>query len=474
MAKNKQLDLEKQPLFSIKSDNDQIEMEGINSSYSTGTLITEKYNPLRGINIRVDEQRKFYTDLLTKRINALEKTNIFPKTLILTADWSEDDKPYVNIQKLSSATLARASHPMVVVSGGRALWLKSLFMNMKEKGETSGYNDDNIFTEGVVPWYAPLRSGRHCYIVVHKTEYALYVKSLKDEDKKPFKDVTIVCYEFGKLDPSFRTLVGFGASRYAAVAMAIKLGYEKAWLVDDNVVNINGFPNTLAEMEEKLEPTYYALGFSGATNNVDPNSLYKGSSVLNFNHIPFPSKPPGAGFLQQAVLWNLSALKSESDPTKKLNFSPYFIKSKEDATISDYLQKDDPSTDQPKKQRVAKTYSIIKAMPDNDIKTNKTEAPIETCRKKLEDLVSEKEQAVYVQQNGEPRTEIKKYIFDKFYGESIQPPKNSQDITQILAIEQGLAAAIKLKIDPPLKIFNPYAGFEGDEITLRLAQRQPS
>ncbi len=159
---------------------------------------------------------------------------------------------------------------MVVISSKRAWWLKTLFTNMEdyftEYGAPANYNTNNIFYNGAVPWYSPRRSGRHCYIVVNNAEYDYYVSTLLDAGGHSFANVTVVGFEYEAND--IVKLAGFGASRYAALAMAINLGYNKAWLVDDNVVHINGFPNALATVEADIGPAMWAIGFKGATTNI--------------------------------------------------------------------------------------------------------------------------------------------------------------------------------------------------------------
>src|SRR5688572_2563946 len=130
-----------------------------------GTLINQKYKPLDNIVISGSD-KTFYVELFNRRIRALASMLPFPKKLSLfTTAWP----PAPDID----------TAPMVVISTKRAQWIKTLLDNAVEKNNVekfTGYNDLNTFISGPVAWYAPLRSKRPLFIVVHYAEYKYYKK----------------------------------------------------------------------------------------------------------------------------------------------------------------------------------------------------------------------------------------------------------------------------------------------------------
>lgn len=390
---------------------------GNNPNYG-GSLINQKYSPLQNITI-TNDQRGYCNKIFNDRIKTLLDNGVFPETLKLYARWRPIPPKLPKDQ----------TPPMVVISSQRASWLKGLFLNMQQrKKPLRNYNNPNTFANGPVPWYAPRRSGRHLYILVHHSEYDDYEKNLK-----PFPNMTVVGYKYGE---NVQTLGGFGASRFAALAMAMELGYEKAWLVDDNVVHINGFPNTLTDVEKDLRDNIWAIGFGAATENYDLGTFFEG--IKFSENYDFENAKPG--LLQQVVLWNLNLLRANS-----FNISPYFSTSNEDVSSSNYLQK------KGLEQRIVTTCSIIKL----GCTAEKIEKPFPNPFNYTALLFYEKEKDVLIKDGN---TKLSDYIKEVVIPHSQEPNNISPEITGVRAIEQILSEAVK-KDWQPAKIFDPYLEF---------------
>jgi len=112
--------------------------------------------------------------------------------------------------------------------------------------------------------------------------------------------------------------------------------WDYAWLLDDNVVGINGFPGY--EVAEEAMRT-------ASTTTPQVCSAFKGcANVESFSAIKIwaegqvdeetgltPLEIP-RGIIQQAALWNIKYLAE-----KKWNFSPIFVASGEDVSIGNYF-----------------------------------------------------------------------------------------------------------------------------------------
>ncbi|MGE5329272.1 MAG: hypothetical protein ACM3KR_07185 [Deltaproteobacteria bacterium] len=307
-----------------------------------GNLINQKYSPLTDIVIP-DDQGAAYKQLFTKRAQKLTETGCYPPntTLKLYANWPADTNhdgiPDVNQDEI----------PMVVVSSNRANWMHTILDNANSRADFADYLDSHTFDDDIVPWYAPLRSGRTLYVVVHWSEYNYYHDRIGN-----FADVKVIGYKFTPNENSL-DIVGFGASRFAALQAMIDLGYHKIWAVDDNVVNINGFPADLADIEGRMGDEIWGIGFRAATENIQRAALYDGTVTFHANDINFDAAEPG--LLQQATLWNLNLLRDNY-----VNFSPIFVTSNEDVSLSSFLQKKDYD------ERLITALSIIKIEPEND------------------------------------------------------------------------------------------------------------
>jgi hypothetical protein len=218
--------------------------------------------------------------------------------------------------------------------------------------------------------------------------------------------------------------------------------------VDDNVVNINGFPDTPETIEDLMTAEIAGIGFSAATNNKVRDNLYDGTVTFTALDLKFGSQT--AGLLQQVVLWNLDFLKA-----KNLTFSSYFVSSNEDVSLTNYLQAFNFS------EKVIKPLSIIKMQPTNDTK-NTGAAKLAKFRTDLLELLYNLEKNTQIQQGVSAAVNLSTFVTT-----TILPNSQSRDanphVTQSMAIEQVLAMAVSKKW-APVKIFNPYNEFEGTKV----------
>jgi hypothetical protein len=332
--------------------------------------------------------------------------------------------------------------PMVVVSSNRANWIKKILEHAKAHGKFKGYTDKKTFNDDVVPWYAPARSGRLVYIVVHWSEYAYYENLV---GKSQYKGVTVVGYKFAA-PPQALDLVGFGASRYAALQFLIGKGYHRAWAVDDNVVNVNHFPITVDAVEQCMTNNVdvWAIGFGAATKNINLMELYD-ERVVDFNaaaDLKFNGAKPV--LLQQVVLWNLDKLAG-----KNLNFCPLFVMSNEDVSISNYLQKEKYD------ERIITACSIVKFEPESDGNDNQGAAvDIPARRKAMLERFAEVEGSITI------RPDNKTYPLSEYVRDVVLKNKDQSTAlaTQSRAVEQVMAAVAGQGWLPSPDPFNLYNG----------------
>jgi hypothetical protein len=406
-----------------------------NNTTFGGTLINQKYSPLERIEIS-ETDRDFYVGLFNRRINALSAGNVFPKKLsLLSSTWPT---PVVD------------TPPMVVISSNRAEWMSALFESGDLKNRDAaftGYNDRTTFAKGPVAWYDPLRSQRPLFIVVHHAEYAYYRKLLGS-----YRNVYIVGWRFqfprGGLGPA-----GFGASRFAALELVKMLGYHKAWTVDDNVVNVNGFPNRLATIEAFLTADMWGIGFSAATINQLAGALYDGTATFTPNTFDFTKQK--SSLLQQVVLWNVDLLR-----TNNLNMSHYFVTSNEDVSFINYLQTNK------KDERMIKSLSVLKLEPTPD-KENRGVTELGTIKASLLKFLFNLERTTQIKNGTATPVNLGDFVKTTILPQSLdavpKPPNRKIHATQSMAIEQALAMAVS-KGWAPAKIFDPYQGFEGTKV----------
>ncbi|MGH6873314.1 MAG: hypothetical protein ACREHE_17595 [Rhizomicrobium sp.] len=404
-----------------------------------GELINQKYSPLHDIILAPDDHA-YYRALFTGRINALTGINAYPPNAInFYADWDT----------VNPAVVA-AQAPMVVASTNRANWMQQALRNadahVEFTGAFTGYLDATTFDNDVVPWYAPLRSGRPLYVVVHWSEYDYYNARIGG-----FANVTVVAYKF-TTGPHVMDIAGFGASRYAALQLMIGLHYQKAWAVDDNTVNINGFPNALATIEAHMAGAVapiWGIGFGGATRNIGPAGLYDGT--VTFAAVPDNFALTGPGLLQQAVLWNVAQFAGAN-----INFCPIFVSSNEDISLSNFLQRSE------RDERIVTAFRIVKINAAGDPPISDGPAGnlgastlVAARRNRMQQVFSTIEQEIPINPGGGD-VELYRFIRDTVLPVSNQPQDKALT-AQTQAVEQVLAAATRNGWYPATA-FNPYNG----------------
>lgn len=406
-----------------------------NNTRYGGVLINEKYSPLLLGSITIlDADKSFIQTLFNNRITLLR--NLFPRKLTLfTQAWPvvDEDTP-----------------PMVVISSSRAGWLKSLFENAKAKnkaGAITGYNDPETFANGPIPWYSPYRSLRPVYILVHHSEYAYYRSKLTG-----YPNVYVVGWLFPFPKKGYGP-TGFGACRFAAIELAKSLGYHRAWLVDDNVVNVNGFPNRLTTIEDLMDDDTAAIGFTGCTNTELIAGVYSKSKFTPKGAYTMQAAP----LLQQVVLWNLDFLNRDG---VKVNFSPYFIASNEDVSLTNYLATAGYT------KNYIKALSVIKMEPEKDsAEINVGMKTLKLFRDSLLELLFEQEKRTKIQMGVAAPVNLEAFVKDPII-KNCQNDKSDLHQTQSMVIEQVLALAVT-KNWAPKKIFNPYSEFPAAAVERR-------
>ena len=312
-----------------------------NLSYGS-TTVTTKYRPLDGLTYSTGQIAE-YGALFTNRIEQLRNANVFPQPLLLcTANW----------EGLIPAGVGNAP-PLVVISTNRSKWIAAGIRMADEqfkKKKYAGSNDLKALMGNVKdqkqspPLYAPRRTegDRKIFIMVHMHEYHQYATALAG------LGVTVVGWSFKTRATAPAPLCGFGASRYVAVEfckhLREKMGevkkWDYAWLLDDNVVGITGFPGY--ELVEE------AMRTASATDEQVCSAFKGGSNVQGFfatkdwaekedlagrgkpTVLPETAQPE---VIQQAALWNIKYLADNN-----LNFAPLFVGSAEDVSLGNYLQ----------------------------------------------------------------------------------------------------------------------------------------
>ncbi|MGN6653250.1 hypothetical protein [Trinickia sp.] len=315
----------------------------INEIYMGGD-VTKKYTPLHGVSI-FDNKIQDVTRLIRNRIDLIKNKGMWAAggLKMLCTNWQ---------QLQNEANGRRETPPFVVISANRSENMKKWLWNAKILEDLpKGYIDPTTFNMGPSPWYAPQRSGhRLVYVVVHWTEFIKYRAALRE-----FDDVRVVGYGGHSGDKRKASeLVGFGASRYAAMKLVTTLGYDWVWMVDDNVVHVNAFPRTLAEVENKI--------MSSNCLGMGPNGDTKFTEVANIHSVEF-NEPTNEWtiesldnkdkLMQQVMFWHVSRLVE-----KELFYSPIFVTSNEDSSFCYYLRRVDADYG-----GVATEYAVKKCVP---------------------------------------------------------------------------------------------------------------
>lgn len=238
--------------------------------------------------------------------------------------------------------------PLVVVSSNRSEWIRNAIdEGVTQLGRTRIDTYDSVSdlralgghgkTGASPPLYAPSRAGanRGVYVVVHDAEYLKYRQELDGTG------ITVVGWRFTPepANPRIR-MSGFGASRFAAMQFCKTLRaqtghrWNSAWLLDDNVVALGGFPG-FARVEGAL-PGHACAGFHGSAAAWTPEhvrawAVRETAAGRGVEAAVLPAVA-GVGLIQQAALWNI-----EYFTNNHLNFGPAFIASAEDISIGNYF-----------------------------------------------------------------------------------------------------------------------------------------
>lgn len=312
----------------------------INKNYG-GDLINQKYSPLEINKARFEKKeiQSIFEVLKEKRIKYLENVNALPGSLSFIADKELFGKNgEINIlEKIQANDNEDPIVPMVVISSNRSDFIKAHlfppYINIDEKLSEFNYKKD--FLDKRPLWYSPLLSKRPLFIVVHRYEYSIYKEALNElkkelKSKEVLNNFHVIGWNFIEHTTKSLEIMGFGASRFAAIKIAKSLKLKKIWLIDDNVFCVRNFPEKLIKIEKYMDKNELtAISFQGATSKTnlqDINKSQKQPSTENkLNH-------ENEGILQQVVLWNINQLKED-------NISPYFIASNEDISFTNYLKK---------------------------------------------------------------------------------------------------------------------------------------
>lgn len=385
-----------------------------------GNLINQKYAPLE--NIQLGNPRATYDAIFQARSIALTQLDVFPKLL--------------NFYFTPPAVVNVNQPPMVVISSNRAEWLATLFQNATATGQRAGgFTDAHTFDNGPTPWFSPLRSGnRQVYIVVHHTEYDYYETKIG-----AVPNVKVVGYKY-TAGHDF-DIVGFGASRFAALELVQLLQYHKAWTVDDNVVNINGFSNDTTQVEGQMTNAIWAIGFAAATKNLTEGDLYA-KATFQAKAYNFANDAPG--LLQQVVLWNVDLLSAN-----RFNMSPLFFTSNEDTSFSNFLQVTNRT------EKIVTELAIIKLEPKNDTGNYAGNSNFSKRRGRLLSIFANLEEVLSISPiSGGGDQPLWAFINDVVLPNSTEPRQDAR-IALSRAVEQILALAVQ-QLGQPNFVFSPY------------------
>ncbi|MFJ6658375.1 hypothetical protein ACIQNG_18710 [Streptomyces sp. NPDC091377] len=354
-----------------------------------GSLVTSKYSPLE--DIRHDtESAQYWAAVLNLRMNTLRNLNLLQGLRLTTQDWAG--------VRTREAAKGRKP-PLVVVSSGRAEWIKAgveaakrhLDMYSDELGGSyQGVGDMRALggrgtgpqagpqagpPNVMPPIYAPSRVGteRSVYVVVHFAEYDHYVEQLKEEEPEGAteeepegatggatggaterENLTVIGWQFpGAPTPKRCQMAGFGASRFAALEFCKQLmpqqdgAWRSAWIFDDNVVALSNFPvydpenKTSGELEhDGLSLVEAALGKNICAGFQAGTSAGDRSTIQGIvtRAVRSPGNLPP---LEQKPGLVQQAVLWNISRLKELNIniSPAFIASAEDVSFINYLKR---------------------------------------------------------------------------------------------------------------------------------------
>lgn len=303
----------------------------LNTTYRPSSPnVTQKYTPLNNIQVSTGDTTAVQ-QIANGRIGAITSMGIRVDRLTFLADHTIDW--YASREQGNNS-------PLVVVSSNRSAWIKNCYENAE--GILSGITpavtnfnsvmDTRALQAGAVPFYIPIRmtaveaATRNVYIFVAADEYNEYRTNLKDTG------ITVIGWR-----TDGEAIAGFGASRYAALEFFKYINRTNGasasiWMLDDNVAYIRAFPG-LAVVEGQLG-TSYGLGFKGSTQ-VSSDSTFTAMSQNAQPAAAAATAHEKAPILQQAVLWNVNLFNASN-----YTFSPYFITSAEDTSLTKFLGQD--------------------------------------------------------------------------------------------------------------------------------------
>ena len=218
-------------------------------------------------------------------------------------------------------------------------------------------------------------------------------------------------------------------------------------MVDDNVVNINGFPQTTAPVEAHMPvgSPIWGIGFQGATVNIVEGDI--GASTT-FAEVPYNFGNTAPGLLQQVVLWNIDRFHNAN-----LNFCPLFVTSNEDIALCNFLQASG------RDERVITACHIVKLAPVNDGDANRGgTVAVPRRRNRLAGIFSNIEDDIpFVPVDGGDRQPLSQYIAETVLPNALDKARSTAPVVQSKAVEQFMARAT-LQGWYPATAFNPYNG----------------
>jgi hypothetical protein len=313
-----------------------------NASYGgPETPVTQKYRPLEKIKLAKDTDTALCTGLLRFRRKLLSDVGMLPAPLYLVApDWA----------RMITAEKQRLP-PLVVVSTNRSAWIaagvQAADTQLAKLGRKyfDNVSDLKALTADVgqtvsPPVYCPARLGdrpnRNVYVLVHTSEYRTYRASLEGTG------ITTIGWAFKSLPNAQHRLVGFGASRYAAVEFCKHLrvsgaAWGAAWLFDDNVVALTNFAGLdKAEAALGKNPNFACAAFHGGSKaELFISNRDWARKEVNEGRGGAPAalpEPESKGILQQTVLWNVQHFIETNS-----NFGVVFVTSAEDVSLGNYF-----------------------------------------------------------------------------------------------------------------------------------------
>ncbi|KIE04413.1 hypothetical protein NF27_HT00030 [Candidatus Jidaibacter acanthamoeba] len=299
-------------------------------------IVTSKYSPLENNSITIDGGYEIYEGIINKRKQSL----LLNEKIEFVTKLSDDERNNFVNQQVDVNVLP----PVVIISSNRSGFIQKMLDQFRywvteiDDPVSPSPNlliDSKPFRDKYPGlFYDPLRCGRNLIIVVHACEYKDYNNKLKEfliqgGDQNNQQRIMLVGWMWQSYTKDI-LMAGFGASRVAAIKFLKGSNCPRAWLMDDNILHINQFPESLAIVEAQMDNNTSAIGFAGCTSVVPsaPGTIAAAGALDN---------PATTGILQQAVLWNISYM-NEANQSTGINFSPYFIASNEDISFGEYLR----------------------------------------------------------------------------------------------------------------------------------------